>query len=218
MISFVNNGLFISQNKSISHLNANLFCSYNVISSLLLKFGLIVEHEKTDIFYFSRLHRAFDLPPLDLSPIGGPSLLPKETWKYLGFIFDCKLIFRNYINFYSNKAISTIKCMKLLSNSSRDINSLQKRRLYICCALLITLYVFPLWYYNKAPNYYHLNCQVHKWWTQFFFIFILIFILFSIYFSIFLFLEHKIRASDGHESQDAQRNIEGSRRMTSYNM
>ena len=165
MISFVNNGLFISQNKSISHLNANLFCSYNVISSLLLKFGLIVEHEKTDIFYFSRLHRAFDLPPLDLSPIGGPSLLPKETWKYLGFIFDCKLIFRNYINFYSNKAISTIKCMKLLSNSSRDINSLQKRRLYICCALLITLYVFPLWYYNKAPNYYHLNCQVHKWWT-----------------------------------------------------
>jgi len=28
------------------------------------------------------------------------------------------------------------------------------------------------------------------------------FILFSIYFSIFLFLEHRVRASDGHESQD----------------
>jgi len=49
MISFVDDGLFISQNKSISHSNANLFCSYNVILSLLLKFGLIVEHGKTDV-------------------------------------------------------------------------------------------------------------------------------------------------------------------------
>jgi len=79
MISFVDNKLFISQNKSISYLDANLFCSYNVISSLFLKFGFIVEHRKADIFHFSRSHRAFDLSPLDLSPIGGPLLLPKET-------------------------------------------------------------------------------------------------------------------------------------------
>jgi len=144
MISFVDNGLFISQNKSISHLNANIFCNYNVISSLLLEFGLIVEHRKTDIFHFSRLHGVFNPPPLDLSSIRDPLLLPKETWKYLGFIFDHKLTFRNHINFYSNKAISTIKCIKLLGNSSRGINSLQKKRLYRCCTLLITLYGFPL--------------------------------------------------------------------------
>ena len=47
--------------------------------------------------------------------------------------------------------------MKLLGNLSRDINPLQKRRLYRCCTLPITLYGFLLWYYNKAPNYYHLN-------------------------------------------------------------
>ena len=157
MISFVDDGLFISQNKSISHSNANIFCSYNVILSLLLKFSLIVEHGKTDVFHFSRLHGAFDLPPLNLSPIGGPLLLPKEIWKYLGFIFDYKLIFRNHIDFYSNKAISTIKYMKFLGNLSRGINPLQKRRLYRCCALPIILYGFLLWYYNKAPNYYHLN-------------------------------------------------------------
>jgi len=157
MISFVDDGLFISQNKSISYLNTNLFCSYNIISSLLLKFGLIVEHRKTDVFHFSRLYEAFDFSPLYISPIGGSLLLPKETWKYLGFIFDHKLMFRNHTNFYSNKVISTIKYMKLLDNSLRGINSLQKRRLYRCCALPITLYGFLLWYYNKAPNYYHLN-------------------------------------------------------------
>jgi len=79
-ISFVNDSLFISQNKSISHLNANNFCSYNVISSLLTKFGLVVEHGKTEVFYFSRLHGAFNPPPLDLTTIGGPILLQKASW------------------------------------------------------------------------------------------------------------------------------------------
>ena len=39
----------------------------------------------------------------------------------------------------------------------RSINPFQKERLYKCCALLIALYRFLLWYYNKAPTYYHLN-------------------------------------------------------------
>jgi len=54
IISFVNDGSFISQNKSISHSNANLFCSYNVISFMLTRCGLVVEYRKTDIFHFSR--------------------------------------------------------------------------------------------------------------------------------------------------------------------
>ena len=157
MISFVDNGLFVFQSKSISHLNANLFCSYNIISSILLKYGLIIEYGKTDIFHFSRSYGTFNPPPLNLTPISSPSLLPKETQRYLDFIFNHKLTFRNYIDFYSNKVILTIKCMKLLRNSTRDINLLQKRRLYRCCALPIVLYGFQLWYYNKAPMYYHLN-------------------------------------------------------------
>ena len=157
IISFLDNGLFISQNKSILHSNANLFCCYNIILSLLIKCGLVVEHGKTDIFHFSRSHGLFYPPPLNLFPLGGLVLLPKDTWKYLGFIFNHKLNFRNHIDFYVNKAISTIKCMKLLGNSSRGINPLQKRKLYRCCTLLVTLYGFPLWYYNKAPTHYHLN-------------------------------------------------------------
>ena len=33
-VSFVDNGLFVSQEKSYKKSNANLFCSYNIISSL----------------------------------------------------------------------------------------------------------------------------------------------------------------------------------------
>jgi len=79
IIFFVDNSLFIFQNKSVSHSNANLFCCYNIISSLLMKCGLVVEHRKTDIFHFSRSHRAFNPSPLDLFSFGGPILLPKET-------------------------------------------------------------------------------------------------------------------------------------------
>ena len=118
LISFVNNGLIIAQNKSIDILNSHLFCSYNVLSSLLAKFGLIIEHSKTEIFHFNRSHEMFNPLPLNLLSIRGPILHPKNSWKYLGFIFDQKLMFHQHVDFYSNKAISTVKYMRLLGNSS----------------------------------------------------------------------------------------------------
>jgi len=142
MISFVDDGLFVSQSKSILYLNTNLFCSYNIISFILSKYGLIIEHGKTDAFHFTRSHENYNPPPLNLTSIGSPLLLPKETWRYLDFIFDCKLTFRSHPDFYSNKVISTIKCMKFLGNSTRGINPLQKRRLYRYCTLSIALYGF----------------------------------------------------------------------------
>ena len=56
-----------------------------------------------------------------------------------------------------NKAIFTIKCIKILDNSLKGLISLQKRYLYICCILPIALYGFQLWYYNKAPLDYSLR-------------------------------------------------------------
>ena len=88
LIFFVDDGLIIAQNKSIDILNSHLFCSYNVLSNLLIKFSLVIKHSKTEVFHFNRSHRLFNIPPLDLSLIGGPILCPKNSWKYLGFIFD----------------------------------------------------------------------------------------------------------------------------------
>jgi len=118
IISFVDNGLFISQNKSFHISNSHLFCSYNIMMKLLEKFGLIVEHFKTKVFHFNRSHGNLNPPPLDLTPIEGPVLQPKNTWKYWGFIFNRKLAFHQHINFYSKKVMSIIKCMKILGNSN----------------------------------------------------------------------------------------------------
>ena len=153
----MDDGLIISQNNLIDILNSQLFYSYNVLTRLLDKFGLTIEHTKTETFHFNRLHGTFNLPPLDLSSIGGPILCPKDSWKYLGFIFDRKLMFYQHIDFYSNKAISIVKCMKLLGNSLRGINPIQKHLLYRCCIFSIALYGFQLWFYNKAPLLYHMK-------------------------------------------------------------
>ena len=157
ILSFVDNGLFIVQNKFFSISNSHLFCSYNILSKLLDSFGLIIEHSKTEIFHFNRSHGPFNPPPLDLSPLGRPILCPKDSWKYLGFIFDWKLSFHKHIDHYANKAISMVKCIKLLGNLLRGINPIQKRLLYRCCALPIALYGFQLWFYNKVPLSYHMK-------------------------------------------------------------
>ena len=75
----------------------------------------------------------------------------------MGFIFDCKLDFHKHIDHYTNKALSTVKCMKLLGNLLYGISPLQKHLLYRCCVLPIEIYGFQLWFYNKALLSYHMK-------------------------------------------------------------
>ena len=84
----MDNCLSIAQHKSISVSNVNLYCSYNVISTLFTRFILVVEYGKTEVFHFSRLYGVFNPPPLDLISLRGFVLLSKIIWEYLGFFFD----------------------------------------------------------------------------------------------------------------------------------
>ena len=121
VLFFVDDRLFITQNKSLYISNSNLFCSYKIISHLFEQFGLVIKYRKTEVFHFSRSQGIFNPSPLDLSFLGGPVLHPKESWRYLRFIFNRKLFFHQNIDFYTNKAIFTVKSMKMLGNSSRGL-------------------------------------------------------------------------------------------------
>ena len=126
LISFVDNGFFISQNKSLVISNSHLFCSYHIMSSLFEQFRLIIKHRKMEVFYLFRLYRIFNPSSLDLIILGGSILFPKKIQHYLGFISNRKLTFQQHINFYTNKAILTVKCMKMLGNLAKGLIPTQK--------------------------------------------------------------------------------------------
>ena len=153
-LSFVDNGLFISQKKSYEKSNTNLFCSYSIISSLFKQFELV---NKLKVFHFSRATKNYNPSLLDLGLLEEPLLQQKDNWRYLSFIFDRKLSFCYCIYFYSNKALFTIKSMKMLGNSTRGLLLSHKQLLYRMYVMPIILYSFQLWYYKEMLLFYLLK-------------------------------------------------------------
>ena len=79
IFSFVNDGLFVSQEKSYEKYNIILYCSYSIILSLFNQFGLVIEHNKLEVFYFSKLKKNTTPSLPDLRSTDGIILRPKDT-------------------------------------------------------------------------------------------------------------------------------------------
>jgi len=106
-------------------------------------FGLVMEHDKSEIFHFSRVHNNTN-PELDLLAIGTPILKHKTYWQYLDFCFDWQLSFKEHIQYYSTKTLSTVKVMGILGNSTWGLLPLQKQLLYQSYVMPIATYGFHL--------------------------------------------------------------------------
>jgi len=143
ILSFIDDGLLISQEKSYSLSSFFLLCSYNIMSKILIDASLIMEHSKTKLFHFTRAHHSPN-PSINLSLVGGPVISLKPIWQYLGFYFDRRLNFNYHTHFYATKCLSTLSAMKILGNSSRGLLPIQKQLLYRTCILPIALYGFQL--------------------------------------------------------------------------
>ena len=76
ILLFVDDGLLISQGKTYNITLPELYSSYRVVTDLMVFFGLIMEHDKSEIFHFSRAYNNLN-PELDLSAISAPILKPQ---------------------------------------------------------------------------------------------------------------------------------------------
>ena len=92
--------------------NINLFCSYSIISSLFKQFGFRIKHNKSEIFYFSRLTKNDEFPLLDLGLLRGFLWWPKDKWKYLGFILIGNFLFINIFTSMPTKLCLPLKAWK----------------------------------------------------------------------------------------------------------
>ena len=83
ILSFVNNGLFISQEKNFKKMNTTLFTCFNILSSILQNFGLAIKHNKTEVFHFTQATKNTDLRPLDLSIVRALKRNSFQAFKHL---------------------------------------------------------------------------------------------------------------------------------------
>ena len=120
ILSFVDDGLLISQGKMYNITLPELYSSYRIVTDLMVCFGLVMEHDKSEIFHFSRVHNNLNLE-LDLSAIDAPTLKPKTYWRYLGFYFNQCLFFKEHVWYYSTKALFIVKAMDMLRNLTRGL-------------------------------------------------------------------------------------------------
>jgi len=110
----------MAQSKSLDENRETLKDTYALLLHLFVAIGLLLEPSKTEYFIFDHSHSDYS-PPIDLgyTPYTGDNLLkPNLYWRYLGFYFDHKLLFHEHVCYYSTKALSLVKAMKMLGSST----------------------------------------------------------------------------------------------------
>ncbi|CAA7268154.1 unnamed protein product [Cyclocybe aegerita] len=65
LLSFVDDGTILAQSKQLDDNNVGLRKAYKIIYLLFVAFALVLEHDKTELFYFLRRRDAYN-PLLDL--------------------------------------------------------------------------------------------------------------------------------------------------------
>ena len=151
---FVDDGALITASPSlqvnVDVLRLHLLLLLQVLSDL----GLQVEASKTELIYFfafeltaSRRLAISQQPHLTFTwRMKEFDIHPAARWRYLGFYFTPNLDFSFYIQFYANKAFSTIRACNMLGSSVRGIGPRQRAHAYQACALSVLTYGLPLWY------------------------------------------------------------------------
>ena len=128
---------------------------YNRLLHQLHCIGLNAETDKLELMHFIRKQNKGTNKWTQSEPLG-PSIhlmdngnkitiAPKNVMRYLRFYLDPKLTFREHIRYYATKAASTVNTLRILSNSSRGLSPVDKRRLYIANVIPVMTYGAHLW-------------------------------------------------------------------------
>ncbi|KAF8655068.1 hypothetical protein AX14_008208 [Amanita brunnescens Koide BX004] len=135
---FVDDGMIITASPSLQTNIAVLRLYLLLLLQALVDFGLQVETSKTELMHFfafelsaaRRLaithqpHLTFTWKQIDYD------IPPAARLRYLGFFFTPMLDFSFHVQFYTNKAFSTIRACTMLGNSVRGLGPQQRAHAY----------------------------------------------------------------------------------------
>ncbi|KAF8703925.1 hypothetical protein AX14_014100 [Amanita brunnescens Koide BX004] len=152
---FVDDSVLYTASESLARNVRVLSSTLTQLLTTLGHLGLQIEPSKTELIHFfafqlssstrtlARLHQ----PPLTFRWNDSEFVIkPAEVWRYLGFFFTPSLDWTHHIQFYTNKAFSSVRACAMLGNSIRGIGPKQRSLAYQGCALPILTYGSALWY------------------------------------------------------------------------
>ena len=151
---YVDDGVIITASPSLQTNIAILRLYLLLLLQALADIGLQVESSKTELMHFfafeltaarrlaitQQPHLQFTWQQIDYD------IPPSPRWRYLGFFFTPTLDFTYHVQFYTNKAFSTIRACAMLGNSVRGIGPRQRAHAYQACVLSVLTYGLSLWY------------------------------------------------------------------------
>ncbi|KAF8662340.1 hypothetical protein AX14_007089 [Amanita brunnescens Koide BX004] len=152
---FVDDGVLYTASDSLERNIRILSSTLTRLLTTLTNIGLNIEPSKTELIHFY----AFQLnaPSRTFARTHQPSLnfewnntdfviKPAQVWRYLGFFFTPTLDWSYHIQYYTNKAFSSVRACGMLGNSIRGIGPKQRSLAYQACVLPILSYGLALWY------------------------------------------------------------------------
>ena len=171
---FVDDGVLYTASPSLTRNVQLLSTTLIQLLTVLNSIGLQIEPSKTELIHFfafqlsssarslARTHQ----PPLTFRWNNRDfTIKPAEVWHYLGFFFTPSLDWPFHVQYYTNKAFSSVRACAMLGNSVRSIGPKQRSLAYQGCILPILTYGSALWYAPQGVGVSrHLRCmeRVHS--------------------------------------------------------
>ncbi|KAF8688212.1 hypothetical protein AX14_003501 [Amanita brunnescens Koide BX004] len=171
---FVDDGVLYTAWPSLTRNVQLLSTTLTQLLTCLDSIGLQIEPSKTELIHFfafqlsssarslARTHQ----PPLTFRWNNQDfTIKPAEVWRYLGFFFTPSLDWSFHVQYYTNKAFSSVRACAMLGNSIRGTGPKQRSLAYQGCVLPILTYGSALWYAPQGVGVSkHLRCmeRVHS--------------------------------------------------------
>ena len=119
---------------------------------ILIGLGLSIDFIKCELTHFTWKHIA-DFPHIILpGPDGDVQITHRGSMKWLGIIFDSKLLFNDHVKAATNKAENIARGLTMLGNTVRGLHQHLLCTVYGACVRSVMTYASPVWWNGKKKH------------------------------------------------------------------
>jgi len=152
LVGYIDDVNIYTSSTSLIQNVAALRADFIAILRILHGLGLSIDFIKCMLTHFTRQHN-IDFPNITLpSPDGDIVITHNNTMKWLGIIFDSKLLFNKHVKAATNKAENIAKGLTMLSNTVHGLHQHLLRTIYGACVRSIMTYASPVWWDGKKKH------------------------------------------------------------------